>query len=47
MDTSTPGEVSAEESHEIRMQIAKEIMGGKYEFVFTTHIDNKNEAKKI
>ena len=47
MDTSTPGEVSAEEGDEIRMQIAKEIMGGKYEFVLTTHIDNENEAKKI
>ena len=41
MDTSTPGKVSAEEGHEIRMQIAKEIMGGKYEFVLTTHIDKK------
>lgn len=47
MDTSTPGEVSAEEGYEIRMQIAKEIMGGKYEFVLTTHIDNENETKKI
>lgn len=41
MDTSMPGEVSAEECYEIRMQIAKEIMGGKYEFVLTTHIDKK------
>lgn len=40
MDTSNPEEVSTEESHEIRMQIAKEMMGGKYEFVLTTHIDN-------
>lgn len=39
MDTSTPGEVSAKEGYEIRMQIAKEIMGGKYEFVLTIHID--------
>ena len=34
-----PGEVSAEEAHEIGMQLAKEILGGKYEFVLTTHID--------
>ena len=33
------GEVSAEEAHEIGMQLAKEILGGKYEFVLTTHID--------
>lgn len=39
MDTSTPGEVSAEGGHGIRMRLAKEIMGGKYEFVLTTHID--------
>ena len=34
-----PGEVSAEEAHEIGMQLAKKILGGKYEFVLTTHID--------
>ena len=34
-----PSEVSAEEAHEIGMQLAKEILGGKYEFVLTTHID--------
>ena len=34
-----PGEVPAEEAHEIGMQLAKEILGGKYEFVLTTHID--------
>ena len=34
-----PGEVSAEEAHEIGVQLAKEILGGKYEFVLTTHID--------
>ena len=28
MDTSTPGEVSAEDGHGIRMRLAKEIMGG-------------------
>ena len=35
-----PGEVSAAEAHEIGLQLAKEILGGKYEFVLTTHIDN-------
>ena len=34
-----PGEVSPEEAHEIGMQLAKEILGGKYGFVLTTHID--------
>lgn len=34
-----PGEVSSEEAHEIGMELAKEILGGKYEFVLTTHID--------
>ena len=34
-----PGEVSPVEAHEIGMQLAKEILGGKYEFVLTTHID--------
>ena len=34
-----PGEVSPEEAHNIGMQLAKEILGGKYEFVLTTHID--------
>ena len=34
-----PGEVSAEKAHEIGMQLAKEILGDKYEFVLTPHID--------
>lgn len=34
-----PGEVSPEEAHAIGMQLASEILGGKYEFVLTTHID--------
>ena len=34
-----PGEVTPEEAHEIGMELAKEILGGKYEFVLTTHID--------
>ena len=35
----SPGEVSPEEAHEIGMQLAQEILGGKYEFVLTTHVD--------
>ena len=35
----SPGEVSPEEAHEIGMQLANEILGGKYEFVLTTHVD--------
>ena len=31
--------MTPEEAHEIGMQLAKEILGGKYEFVLTTHID--------
>ncbi len=34
-----PGEITPEQAHEIGMQLAKEILGGKYEFVLTTHID--------
>lgn len=33
------GEVTPEQAHEIGMELAKEILGGKYEFVLTTHID--------
>ena len=35
----SPGEVSPEEAHEIGIQLANEILGGKYEFVLTTHVD--------
>ena len=34
-----PGEVTPEEAHRIGMELAREILGGKYEFVLTTHID--------
>ena len=34
-----PGEVTPEQAHEIGMELAKEILGGMYEFVLTTHID--------
>lgn len=42
-----PGEVSAAEAHEIGLQLAKEILGGKYEFVLTTHIDGKSENQDL
>ena len=35
-----PGEVTPEEAHQIGLELAKEILGGKYEFVLTTHIDH-------
>lgn len=31
--------MTPEEAHQIGLELAKEIMGGKYEFVLTTHID--------
>ena len=31
-----PGETTPEQAHEIGMQLAKEILGGKYKFVLTT-----------
>ncbi len=34
-----PGETTPEEAHEIGMKLAEEVLGGKYEFVLTTHID--------
>ena len=34
-----PAEVDPEEAHRIGMELAKEILGGKYEYVLTTHID--------
>jgi len=34
-----PGEVTPEEAHQIGLELAKKILGGKYEFVLTTHID--------
>ena len=34
-----PGEVTPEEAHRIGMELARETLGGKYEFVLTTHID--------
>ena len=34
-----PGEVTPEQAHEIGMELARDILGGRYEFVLTTHID--------
>ena len=34
-----PGEVTPEEAHRIGMELARAVLGGKYEFVLTTHID--------
>lgn len=34
-----PEETTPEQAHEIGMQLAREILGGNYEFVLTTHID--------
>lgn len=34
-----PGEVTPEEAHRIGMELAREVLGGRYEFVLTTHID--------
>lgn len=33
------GETTPEQAHEIGMKLANEVLGGKYEFVLTTHID--------
>lgn len=34
-----PGEVTPEKAHEIGKQFADEVLGGKYEYVLTTHVD--------
>ncbi len=34
-----PREVTPEQAHEIGMELAREILGGRYEFVLTTHTD--------
>lgn len=34
-----PGEATPEQAHEIGMKLAEEILGGKYEFVLSTHTD--------
>ena len=34
-----PGETTPEQAHEIGMKLAAEVLGGKYEFVLSTHTD--------
>lgn len=34
-----PGESTSEQAHEIGRQLADEVLGGKYEYVLSTHID--------
>ncbi len=34
-----PGETTPEQAHEIGMKLAEEVLGGKYEFVISTHTD--------
>ena len=34
-----PGETTPEQAHEIGKKFADEVLGGKYEYVLTTHID--------
>jgi hypothetical protein len=34
-----PGETTPEQAHEIGKRLADEVLGGKYEYVLTTHID--------
>ena len=38
----TVGETTPEEAHKIGMELAKEILGSKYEFVLTTHVDKNH-----
>lgn len=33
------GETTPEEAHKIGMELAGAVLGGKYEFVLTTHVD--------
>ena len=41
------GEVTPELAHEIGKQFADEILGGKYEYVLTTHIDKDHVHKFV
>ena len=37
----SPGETTPEQAHEIGKQLADEVLGGRFEYVLTTHIDRK------
>ena len=39
MQSFTPGEVGYDEAHQIGQELAEAVLGGKYEYVLTTHID--------
>ena len=34
------GETTPEEAHKIGMELAGAVLGGKYEFVLTTHVED-------
>lgn len=38
------GETTPEEAHKIGMELAGAVLGGKYEFVLTTHVDKDHES---
>lgn len=42
-----PGEVTPEQAHELGKQFADEVLGGKYEYVLTTHIDKDHVHNHI
>ena len=42
-----PGEVTPETAHEIGRQLADSILGGKYEYVMTTHIDKGHVHNRL
>ena len=37
-----PNETTPEQAHEIGMKLAESVLGGKYEFVLSTHVDKNN-----
>ena len=37
------GETTPEEAHKIGMELAQAVLGGKYEFVLTTHVDKDHD----
>ena len=39
------GETTPEEAHKIGMELAGAVLGGKYEFVLTTHVDREKAGR--
>lgn len=37
----SPGETTPEQAHEIGKRLADEVLGGRFEYVLTTHIDKR------